>query len=44
MKKATCLFCEKEDSTKKMVKQISFIKGLERWFHFRCKGKGINHE
>lgn len=42
MKKATCLFCGNEDSTKKMVKQISFFKDFERWFHFRCKGRGIH--
>ena len=39
MKKATCLFCGNEDSTKKMVKQISFIKGQDKWFHVCCKGK-----
>lgn len=40
MKKATCLFCGKEGSTKKMVKQFSFIKGFDQWFHICCKERG----
>ncbi|MEP9408615.1 hypothetical protein ABKP09_20050 [Peribacillus frigoritolerans] len=39
MKKATCLFCKKEGSTKNMMIQISLFKGFDQWIHAFCKGR-----